>query len=107
LPEENYSDRAAPDPREEAAAEEVMSRCARVDELLSELGPPDSENPWVNSGFEAYYDLLVERYPDELAPAKRWLRCLRYSKRWPSLYLDVYEYDGGAIEHLIWGQSND
>jgi len=105
LPEEDYSTRPVPDEREQAEAESIMSSALTVAEVVSALGPPDEEIPWSEGPGTEIYEELAKRYPDQYAPGRNWLRCLRYSKRWRSLLLDILEYEGGEIEYSIWEQS--
>jgi hypothetical protein len=107
LPEEDYSKRPVPDKRERKEVEITLSNARTIADVVSALGPPDEESPWVDGpGTEIYHE-LANRYPDQYVHGRKWQRCLRYFKRWPSLLLDVYEFDGGEIEYLIWEQSKD
>lgn len=106
LPEGDESWRAVPDPREQAEAEAVMLQAASVDDIVSILGPPDEILPWVDVPVVEMFEELADRYPDQYAHARKWTQCLRYSRRWPSILLDIIEFEDGTFKHTIWEQNS-
>lgn len=105
LPEEDHSWRSKLDEIEQAQAEAVMAQARSTEEVVSILGPPDEIMPWIDTPVGGVYEALADRIPRQYASQSQWIRCLRYSKRWPSLLLDIYEYEDGRIEHTIWEQN--
>jgi hypothetical protein len=81
-------------------------------EVMRLLGEPD-EFDLCNShakDFDAMdlaLDSMHERFPEQWGPDPKgpWKQFARYFTRWPSLNLDIYEYNDGSIEYCIWGRS--
>lgn len=105
LPDAIEPTRSQPDPREQVEAETIMSQAKSLEEIAAVLGSPDETFPWTNVPIGDIFEDLADRFPDQYAHARKWKQCLRYSKRWPSLLLDIYEYEDGTIEHTIWEQN--
>lgn len=82
-----------------------MSQVKSLAEIIDALGHPDETFPWTDAPIGDIFEELADRFPDQYAHARKWKQCLRYSKRWPSLLLDIYEYGDGTIEHTIWEQN--
>lgn len=94
LPSNSEALFTTPDEVEMAEATALLRGVQSADEVLRRLGPPDQTIDWdpAFAGGSLGQHVL------------QWSRCLRFSRRWKTLSLDVLEFPDGSIKYFISGR---
>jgi len=107
LPHPTYEDHVEPNSEHEAEAISIVRSVTTLEELFSEIGPPDEMQSYKEFavGFVEALVRMQQRHPDVYAydPADNWVRFARFVKRWPGMVLDVYEFSDGRLEPSMTG----
>ncbi len=103
------NEQPAPLADEEREARELVARCNSFQEVLSVLGAPDCLQYPTDDDDQTEWRrvsrVLAERQPECFANSEdtEWTRSAWYTRRWPSLCLEVFEYPDGHIDFSIMG----